>query len=81
MSEATKKAMEEAMSAHFADEREAIMTGYFLTMKGKSVEDLERENTRYTTTAPDHMEYDQVLGLARFGLLDVERGMYEDEDD
>ena len=80
MSAETQRAMEDAIAAHFADEREATMTGYYVVMKGKSIEDLERENTRYLTIAPDHMEYDQVLGLARFGMLDVERGMDEDDD-
>ena len=80
MSDQTKKAMEDAIAAHFTDEREAMLTGYFLIAKGKSVEDLERENTRYSTIAPDHMEYDQVLGLARFGVLEVESTFLEDKD-
>ena len=80
MSADTQRAMEDAIAAHFADERGATITGYYVVMKGKSIEDLERENTRYLTMAADHMEYDQVLGLARFGMLDVENGMDEDDD-
>jgi prephenate dehydratase len=69
----TQKVMEEAIAAHFAAIREgATMTGYFLTVKGKTIEDLDNQITRYAVIAPDHMEYDQVLGLARFGFKDVD---------
>lgn len=81
MSDATGKALEEAIAAHFADERDgAVMTGYFLVAKGKTFDDLAAGRTKYITTCPDEMEYDQVLGLARFGLLDVENGFNEDEE-
>lgn len=69
----TQRVMEEAIAAHFAAIREgATMTGYFLTIKGKTVEDLDNQVTRYAVIAPDYMEYDQVLGLARLGFNDVD---------
>lgn len=81
MSAQTEKAMEEAIAAHFADERGATMTSYFVVVKGKTLEDLDNGITRYLVASPDRAEYDQVLGLARFGVLEVERGFDEDEDE
>lgn len=75
-----EETLEAAIQAQFAAENDgAMLTGYFLVMKGKRVEDLENQNTRYATLTPDHLEYDQALGLARYGVLQVENGFMEDE--
>lgn len=74
-------AVEAALAAWFAAENDgAILTGYFVTMKGKTMSDFDREVTRYNTLSPDHMEYDQVLGLARWGELQVESSFEEDDE-
>lgn len=74
-------ALEAALAAQFAVENDgAIMTGYFVVFKGKRLTDLDREVTTYMVSSPDHMEYDQVLGLARYGVLNIENGFTEDVD-
>jgi hypothetical protein len=75
----SEEAMESAISAYFADQNDgAIMSGYFLVVKGKRMEDFDREVTRYMVTFPGHMEYDQALGLAHYGVRDVESGFSDD---
>ena len=76
----TDEALESAIADHFASQNDgAMVTGYLLIVKGKRIEDFDREVTRYTVTSPDHMEYDQVLGLAHYGVLNVESGFDEDD--
>lgn len=77
MSDTTLAKLEDAIAEHFADENGgAITSGWFIIIKGKRLsatdDDIAAQITRYTMDNPEHMAYDEVLGLARYGVLAIE---------
>lgn len=81
MSDATKRAMDDAISAHLREDSNSTLTGWLVVAKGKSTKNLMDGSTRYVIESNDEAEYDMVLGLAHYAVLNTE-GQYStwDED-
>ena len=76
MSQDTKQAMERAIEAHLADERDgAILTGYVLSAKGRSIDNLDSNTTRYMQSFHEGAEFDAVFGLLRFAQVSLEEDL------
>jgi hypothetical protein len=75
----TKAALDEAISAHFADEQDgAILTGYVLQAKGQgfAVEDSDR--TRMLRAIAEGQDYITTLGLVDWMRIVAQRTALED---
>lgn len=80
MSDATRKAVDEAIAAHIADENgSAYLTGYVLIATGVSPED--DGGTRYSVLEPADQPVHVSLGLAQYlGMLQMEVGIGDDSE-
>lgn len=64
MSEATKRALDDAIAAHVADETPGTMvTGYALIASNTTVEDFDDEVTRYFCEYAEQQPFHVALGL------------------
>ena len=73
MSVETKRALDEAIAAHVADQTEgAVVTGYALIVSNATVEDFDEERTCYLVDYADAQPFHVGLGLVHRHRLILE---------
>lgn len=85
MSAETKRALDEAIAAHIADDAPgAVVTGYALVVSNATPDDFDRNRTRYFFEYADRQPFHTALGLVRRHMLYLDGqgyGFADDEDD
>ena len=79
MSAETKRAMDDAIAAHIADELDgAVLTGYVLQAMGTSMRDLEYDggSTSYLRSYAENQEPMTHLGLSHYLQAGVESDIF-----
>ena len=72
MSDATKKAMDDAIEVHIADEVDGrILVGYVMCIKAIDLNDPERK-TMYKRIQYEEQDFATTLGLFHTGILGLE---------
>jgi hypothetical protein len=80
MSDLTKALLDEAIQNHLADEQGVTLTGWIVIAKGKNVQNLDENTTRYIIEHADGTDYDVALGLAHYAVLTTESDFSKDGD-